>query len=138
MLKQLAVQYYLEEKLSCAQSIFLAANDVYHLGLTREDAKLVSAFAGGCGCGNICGALAGALAVLGKIMLTGQEPYTLQLKEASTRLVEAFEKECGSTLCSTLTPKYKNEEMRCAQVVGIMADILQMEIETQNTQTVTQ
>ena len=40
-------------------------NDVYQLGLSQEDTKLVAGFGGGMGVGGTCGALAGSLAVIG-------------------------------------------------------------------------
>ncbi|MEG1782708.1 MAG: C-GCAxxG-C-C family (seleno)protein [Oscillospiraceae bacterium] len=125
MLGQIAENYYLNEKLSCAQSIFLAANDVYKLSLTRQDAKLVSAFAGGIGSGHICGALAGALSVMGRFYLTDERGNTPEFMEECKGFLKDFEAKLGGTMCGVLSPKYKNEERRCADVVLICGELLQ-------------
>ena len=46
-LGEIAKKYYVEQGLNCAVSVLLGANEVYNLGLSKEDAKLVTAFGGG-------------------------------------------------------------------------------------------
>lgn len=125
MLGKIAENYYIEKKLSCAQSIFFAASDMYKLGLTAEDAKLVSGFAGGMGCGSLCGALAGSISVMGKLLLTDEAAYTMQLKEACAGFVNAFNKKFTSTLCSEISPKFKTEQRRCGEVVFLCGEMLE-------------
>ena len=66
MLVEKAKNYYANHNYNCGEAILLAANDVYQLGLSQEDTKLVAGFGGGMGVGGTCGALAGSLAVIGK------------------------------------------------------------------------
>ena len=124
MIGPIAENYYVNGKISCAQSIFLAASDEYNLGLTKEDAKLVSAFGGGIGCVHICGALAGALSVMGKILIKGDGPSP-EFRAAATGFLKEFEQEFGSTMCAQLTPKYKTEDRHCADLVLQCGNLLE-------------
>ena len=64
MLAEIAKKYYLEKGANCSEAVVKAANEAYGLGLDEQALKLVSGFGGGCGCGDLCGAIAGALSVL--------------------------------------------------------------------------
>ena len=54
-----AKDYYVNQGLNCAVSVLLGASDTYNLGLSKADAKMVTAFGGGMGCGLLCGARTG-------------------------------------------------------------------------------
>ena len=124
-LGQIAKEYYVKQGLNCAVSTLLAANDVYSLGLTKEDAKLVTAFGGGIGCGNLCGALAGSVAALGKILLAEGEMYNMDFKEACAGFVSAFEEKWGTTLCAPIKEVNVTAEERCGKTVVETGDMLQ-------------
>ena len=124
-LGQIAKEYYVNQGLNCAVSTLLAANDVYSLGLTKEDAKLVTAFGGGIGCGNLCGALAGSVAALGKILLAEGEMYNMDFKEACAGFVSAFEEKWGTTLCAPIKEVNVTAEERCGKTVVETGDMLQ-------------
>ena len=47
-LGEIARKYYVEDKLNCAVSVLMGANDVYNLGLTMNDAKLITGHISGC------------------------------------------------------------------------------------------
>ena len=74
MLADIAQRYYLEGDYNCAESVLLAANAEYGLGLPDDAVKLVGGFGAGMGCGNACGALCGAVAVLG-VMKMGRRAH---------------------------------------------------------------
>ena len=120
-LTELAAQYYGNQKKNCAEAILLASNDYYGLGLTQEDALLLVGFGGGIGCGRICGCLAGAVAVLGKLFAARPD-----FRNLCAGFVTAFETEmgCGSGNCADITPKYKTPETRCLAAVEKAAGIL--------------
>ena len=48
-LKERAAAWCLKCDYNCAESTLLAANDLYDLGLSAEDAKLMGGFGGGLG-----------------------------------------------------------------------------------------
>lgn len=86
---------------NCGQSILLAYQDI--TGLTEEQSlAIASGFGGGMRCGGICGALSGAIVVLGT-----QYPATdSETKKRSTGLtkgmVERFQNQFGYINCKEL------------------------------------
>jgi len=124
MTRDFVEKYYLAQDRNCAETLFLAANEAYGLGLTGEDCKLVSAFGGGLGCGSTCGALCGAMAVLGKLRVGERAHATAGFREECAALAAEFEKELGAMDCKTLAAKYKSPEQRCLQTVLLAADVL--------------
>lgn len=121
MLTDLAKKYYLENKLNCAQSILMAANDYYKLGLTENEQLLIAGFGGGMGSGKACGTLTGAIAVLGKMLDIHSETFRNDCNE----FVQSFEKKLGNTECCNLIKKYKTDEMRCFKTVYLGAELLE-------------
>lgn len=121
--------YYIDENKNCAISTLLAASDLYDLGLTYEDAKLIAGFGGGIGCGSTCGCLAGAVAVLGKLY-ADSEP----IKEVSAAFAAVFKDKLGvdSWDCAHLSARYKAEEVRCLACVQLAADVLEAFIAEKN------
>ena len=121
MLKDVAKEYYLGRGLNCAESIFLASNKYYNLGLDESIVEVVTAFGGGMGCGRTCGALCGALAILGRMVHMEKEPF----HEACTKLVTDYEKALGTSECAILKERYNTEEERCFKTVELSADIFE-------------
>ena len=64
MLKDIFEKYYFEQNYNCAETILRAANEYYELGLHDKDMILVGAYGAGIQCGNTCGAILSAAAVL--------------------------------------------------------------------------
>lgn len=121
MLKENAARYYFEQGKSCAEAILMAASDVYDLGLTQTETALFAGFRTGMGCGSTCGALSGAIGVLGRMYGQRQDFNAL-----CADFVAQFEKKlaCGSTDCATLAAKYKTEATRCTAAVELTAQAL--------------
>ena len=124
-----AKKYYVEESLNCAVSVLLGASDRYSLGLTKADAKLVTAFGGGMGCGDLCGCLAGAMAALGKIMLAEDVMHGPEFKEQCAAFVAEFKAKWGTTMCETIKAENASETNRCGDVVKASGDMLEAFIE---------
>lgn len=122
MLKEKALSYFLEQDYNCAESTLHALNDEYKLGLTKEDIKLVSGFGGGCGCGIVCGALAGGIAALGRLTVPERAHATPGFKESCGEYCAAFAAKLGSTECRELKPRYFREDVRCAAVIEAAAE----------------
>ena len=119
MLREKAVSYYFDAGKSCSESILMAANDVYELGLGERETALFAGFRGGMGCGSTCGCISGAVGAL-SCKYAGRE----DLRDLCARFVAAFEKKLGSTFCSELEPKYKTEAQRCSAAVALAAEVL--------------
>lgn len=113
-MEHIIYNYYVTNHYNCAEALLLAANDTYHLGLSKESIKLVSAFGGGMGMGGTCGSLAGALAVLGQFYIEEKSSDTEGFRELCGEFATRFQKELGSLNCSDIKPTYhKDETKRC-------------------------
>ncbi len=132
MLKDLAAKYFLEMDHNCAESTLLAISEYYGLGVTPEDAKLVSGFGGGMGCEALCGVLAGSMAGCGKMAVQGRAHATEGFKELCAELHQQFESELGGTQCAVLKPMYRTEEERCLKAVELGLDLFQRFAEDHN------
>ena len=119
-IQQRARYYYIDQNHNCAVSILMSASDCYGLGLTLEDAKLVTGFGGGMGCGSTCGCIAGALAALGK-RYAGREDF----RKLCAGFVKEFTQALGSTDCRVILPAHKAPEVRCLAAVAKAAALLE-------------
>lgn len=117
MRKEQVQEYYIEKDNNCAETTLLIANDLYNLGLTQEEVKLVSGFGGGFGCEGTCGALCGGISVLGKLFVEGRAHATEGFKNVCADYVKQFEQTLGSTCCAELKKKYFVEGCRCKETV---------------------
>ena len=101
--KEKTVNYF-SQKLHCSQSVLAAFAE--ECGITEEEAlKLGSCFGGGMGKGHVCGAVSGALMVLG--LLYGQKSVGdtegLQLSnKVNDLMMTRFKEKCGSYICNDL------------------------------------
>ena len=101
--KEKALDYF-SQKLHCSQSVLAAFAD--ECGITEEQAcKLGSCFGSGMRKGQVCGALTGALMVLG--LLYGQEKAgdtegRQKSNEVNDLMMNRFKEKCGSCLCNDL------------------------------------
>ena len=122
MLRDKVKKYYLDEGKNCAESMLSAANEEYELGLTESEPEIMRGFGGGMGYGLTCGAIAGSVAALSKLICCKVD------KETSHNITSGFvgevEKRFENTNCSFLTPIHKKEDIRCYELLLQIADIL--------------
>ena len=129
MLCDVAEKYYLDGDYNCAESVLLAANEVYGFGLDAENCvKLVSAFGGGLGCGKLCGAAAGAMSALGFAAVTGRAHGTEGFKELCAETTAKLEKALGSTECAQVKPAFFDPETRCLAAVKAACNVLEAQM----------
>ena len=121
-LAERAKYYYLDLNKNCAISTLMAASDVYGLGLTLEDAKLIAGFGGGMGCGSTCGCLAGAVAALGTLYADKE-----QIKEVAAAYAAIFKDALKKDTwdCAILHDAYFAEGFRCFGCVEQSAKTLE-------------
>ncbi len=128
-LGEIAKNRAINDGTNCAVSVLLAASDFYNLGLTKEDAKLVVAYGGGVGCGNFCGALAGALAALGKILLPEGELTAPDFRDRCAGFLKKFEDEWGTVMCAPIKEKNSAHPLGCKLTMEITGNLLQEYLE---------
>lgn len=131
LLRDHAKNYYMQHR-NCAESLLLAANDAYGLGLTEREIAMMKGFGGGMGAGSVCGALTGAIAALGLIYPTTKKAVENGLRADTGKLVAEFEAALSHVDCRVLKPKYHGEQNRCQQTVLLGADVLEKHIAALN------
>jgi len=116
MLEELAEKYYTKYDLNCAEAVLHAADQGYGLKLSPDAYQVIGGFGGGCGCGNLCGAVAGALGAIGRLRIKSCA-HQSDVGEKCAEFLEQYKKSMGSELCSVLKPRYNIDESRCLPVV---------------------
>ena len=126
-LKTSVDHYYTELGKGCAESLLMAANEVYGLGLTEQDARLFVGFRAGMGCGITCGALTGSVAALSHMYAARAD-----LNGICGGFVELFRQKrgCDSVDCAVLNARYKEEGKRCLAAVELAAELLSGYVDT--------
>ena len=98
------VRHYMEISHNCAQSSFLALSEQFGLG-NDDMVKALTSMPGIAERGETCGAVTGALLILGLVFgrnnLSDWQAYRDSLKPAN-EFCDRFEKEVGSTMCSNI------------------------------------
>jgi C_GCAxxG_C_C family probable redox protein len=112
------------EDYNCAETILAGANQVYHLGLDQNAMKLAAGFGGGMAIEGDCGALTGAIMVLGKLYVKDRAHESDKIKELTKELFERYRREMEETDCAPLKAKYRNDEVKCRLVILKAAEIL--------------
>jgi len=117
---------YMEKKdLNCAETILYGANGVYNLGLDPQALKVAAGFGGGMGIEATCGALTGAVMVLGMIFAKDKGHDTPRLKELCAQFLKEYRRQMGSIDCKPLKDRYQTKELQCRVVVLKAAEILE-------------
>ena len=114
-----------KKDLNCAETILYGANEVYGLGLDPRALKLAAGFGGGMGIKATCGALTGAVMVLGSIFAREKGHDTPRLKELCAEFLEEYRRQMGSIDCEVLKDRYWTEDRECHGVVLKSAEILE-------------
>ncbi len=127
MLSEKAAHYYTPAyDLNCAEAILYAANDIYELNLQQETLHAIAGFGGGMAIEETCGALTGAVAVLGIMLVEDKAHESDLLKEVVTALFKRYELRMGTTNCKELKDRYREEEPdKCRHVVIEAAKVLE-------------
>ena len=94
---------YFRKGFNCAESVLLAAIDIYDLNLNPEAVRLATGLGGGLGRGDVCGALSGAVLALGAALgRIHQDQSQDAVKEVREQVVADFESEFRSLGCRDL------------------------------------
>jgi C_GCAxxG_C_C family probable redox protein len=127
LLKETAKKYWTKEyDLNCAECIMYAANEEYNLNLSHETFKTMAGFGGGMASGSVCGAISGAVAVLG-IMFTEERGHkSPKLRAMTQEFIKRFKEEMGYIDCRDLKTKIVNpEDKSCSRMIEVSAEILE-------------
>lgn len=121
---RLALDFY-SQGYSCSESVWLALSQDLDPEQRDFGLKISGAFAGGCGSGALCGAVAGGLMAAGRWYGRAfGEPKPTELKNAAKRLTEAVKAKFGGLDCSQLKPESDNWREKCGELVEFVANIV--------------
>lgn len=126
MLSENIEKYYGKSyDLNCSETILYAASAEYGLNLSKETFKTMAGFGGGMAMETVCGALTGAVAVLGVMYTKERSHENTKMKVLTSELYSRFVEKLGIENCKELKLRYRTEELRCATMVNIAAEILE-------------
>lgn len=108
---------YINKDYNCAEAVIRTANEEFDLHIPEESLKLVSGFGGGMGCGDACGALSSAIAVISAFFVDGQAHATEGFGEKCGAFCQDFIKKEGSTRCDEIKENNIEEGRRCFKTV---------------------
>jgi C_GCAxxG_C_C family probable redox protein len=114
--------------LNCAETILYGSNERYDLGLDHRALKLAAGFGGGMGVETTCGALTGAVMVLGRIFAKEKGHDTPRLKELCAVFLEEYRRQMGSIDCKVLKDRYWTKKRECHGIILKAAEILEQTI----------
>ncbi|MDP3386003.1 MAG: C-GCAxxG-C-C family (seleno)protein [Eubacteriales bacterium] len=125
-LAEKAVTYYSQvHNLNCAEATIYAANQTYNLGLQKDTLRTMAAFGGGMGVGSVCGALTGALAVLGVMFVQDKAHESTETKEMASAFFNRFVEKLSTDNCTKLKEMYRDDITKCDLVVRYSNEILE-------------
>ena len=126
MLRDCALKYYDPSyDLNCAETIMTAANETYRLNIDADAFRAMAAFGGGVHVEDICGALTGAVAVIGILYTSGKGHTSPKVTDLTKEMVNAFHQRMGTHACADLKENYRTEEKRCGDIIAVAADVLE-------------
>lgn len=125
MLKDVYAKYYFEGNYNCAETIIRAANEYYELGLHDRDMIMVGAYGAGIQCGNTCGAVLSAAAVLSMKYVEAKAHESEDIRPVVMKLMRKFQAKYGSTLCKDIKPQSFKPEYRCRMTIEASCNILE-------------
>ena len=123
--EKIKADYMKKNGLNCAETILRVANDELALGLDKNALLLAAGFGGGMAVGNVCGALTGSIMVLSRLYVKERAHEGTRIKDVEKKLIEAFEKEFGTLLCTPIKDKFFHPEDKCKAVVLKTAQLLE-------------
>lgn len=125
MLKDKIRDYYSKRYLNCAESMLYGANDYYELNLDKKAFKLMSPFGGGMQIQSVCGAVTGALSVIGVIFTEKHQHEGELIKTITTDFMSKINETFGSYDCDDIKDEWRDEEKGCINVVVKVGEILE-------------
>lgn len=127
MLIDLVNKYYDKKyDLNCAECMLVAANEKYELNISKQTLMTMASFGGGMTVGSVCGAVTGAIAVLGIMFTTERGHQSPHVREMTNILVNEFNRRMEAIDCITLKEKYyKQDGKRCILMMQVATEVLE-------------
>jgi C_GCAxxG_C_C family probable redox protein len=128
--------YTADEKLSfgnvnmnCCERILYGSNIVYELGLSNNNMRLAAGFGGGMGIGSMCGAISGAVMVLGLLFSGPLEKSTNFKQNIIIPFLNYTKRIQGGLSCTYNKKRYASyNPFDCSSVILAIAESLDTHI----------
>lgn len=128
-LEETVRRIYLCESTNCAETLILACDEVYQLGLPRKQASiLMSGFGSGLYTGNVCGALCACNAALSCLLVEDKAHLCEPLRASQAALVRNFKNHVGDTQCAKCKMLHHSKEERCLKTVTLAAQVMEQTV----------
>lgn len=127
-LKDIAQGYYFNNY-NCAESVFLAANELFGLGLDTSCSRLVGGFGGGVQTGSACGAFLAAVSIISEMCIDDRAHNSAVLRPAVNDISDGLAGKLGSTMCRDIRPAVFDPGTRCLVTVEAVCDLLEEAVE---------
>ena len=105
------------EDLNCAEKILYGANEIYDLGIDKNDLKMAAGFGGGMGVGITCGIITGCIMAFSKAFIIDKGHESSFLKEIELEFITRFQEKTGETNCIPLVEKYRSPINGCDYIL---------------------
>lgn len=125
MLKDVMLDYYLNQNYNCAETIIRAGNDYYNLGLHDKDMIMMGVFGAGIQSGNTCGAFIAAAGILSLKYVEAKAHESDDIRPVTQKLLRKFNEKYSSILCRDIKPQSFKPEFRCRKTIETACDILE-------------
>ncbi len=116
-LEEAAEYFYVHRDCNCAEALFTGGNAYYRLGVSPAGLRAAAGFGGGMGIGTVCGAITGALMVMGCLFVRERAHEGSTMEEVSSAYLEACSRRFGSLLCEQLKDQFHTPESGCLEAV---------------------
>ncbi len=117
-----------ELDLNCAEAVLHVANVAYNLDLKSETMILSSAFGGGMGIEDKCGALTASIMILGYMFVKDRAHESGLIKEITRDYFRNFEELMKSLDCGPLKKMHRTESAGCDTVIAAALETLESTI----------
>ena len=129
MLKELVDDIYLHHNYNCCETVLIAANQAYGLGMDEKDFRAASGFGAGMCTESVRGALSGAIMAIGLKFSTGKAHETEGFMPMVAEFYnDYFKKQLGSDNCAELKKRYRypdGDDRRCLLTIEKAAQTLE-------------
>lgn len=133
MLIEKCEKYYGKEyDLNCAECMLYSANDEYNLGIDSNGLRLAAGFGGGMAVEDVCGALTGAVMVLGNMFVEVRGHESDRIKTLTKEYIERFNEKLKTINCKELKALYRDDDKRCSDIIMAAGKILDAIIKREN------
>ncbi|TYB86487.1 MAG: C_GCAxxG_C_C family protein [Kosmotoga sp.] len=127
MLENIAVRIYRSASVeyNCAETILLAGGERYGIDVCPQTLKALGPFGRGMQIESVCGALTGALSVIGLLFINKYQHESDMVEIVVNGFLKSFEEVMGTISCMELRKRFRDENAGCERIIKTAATNLE-------------